>query len=249
MDIWFYFDVTHRLHTWCNPTSEGQLRELEDVLDLQSGTRVLDVACGLGEMLVGAAERRGIRGVGIDISPYAIRRAETRKAERAPDADVAFLEVRGEEYRIEDGERFDVAMCIGASWIWNGFAGTLDALMNFVRPGGIVVSGEPFWSKEPPPEYCEAESLTADMFTTLSGTLEIARDKGLELVWMQCSSKEDWDRYEMLQTASFDRFAREQPDHPDLEEIRAKLLPSKDAYLEWGRNCLGFAIWVFRVPA
>jgi SAM-dependent methyltransferase len=249
MDIWFYYDVTHRYHRYCNPVSSDAVRELEVVLGLGPETRVLDVASGLGEMLVGFAERYGSAGVGIDISTYFLERAERKRAERVPDADIRFVEMDGGDYRPGEGEEFDVAMCVGASWIWDGFEGTIRALTALVKPGGLIVSAEPYFKKEPPPEYLEAEEFDRETFTTLVGNYEIATRLGLSTVWMRGSSEQDWDRYEMLQTYAFDRFERENPDHADLEEIRTKHVKSRDIYIRWGREHFGFAFWVFRTPA
>ena len=139
-----------------------------------------------------------------------------------------------------------MAMCAGTSWIWDGFAGTLDALIGFAKPGGLIVSGEPFWRKYPPAEYCASQEIEPETFHTLAGCAGVAREKGLETVYVRASPEQEWDRYEFLQTVAFDRFARENPDHPDLEEIRTRILRSKEAYLRWGRDTLGFAFWVFR---
>ena len=246
MDIWRYFDIIHGLHTYCNPVSRQAVRDMEAVLDLQPGTRVLDIASGLGEMLIGFAERYGTSGVGVDISPYAVRRAEARKAKRAPDADIRFVEMKGEEYTLDDEDPFDVVMCIGASWIWQGYQGTLRALRRFVKPGGLIVSGEPYWRQPPDDRYLEIEDLKRDEFPTLSEFYENLEPAGLACVWMRGVTEQEWDRYEMLQLASLDRFAGEHPDDDDLAEIRAKLLPSKEAYFRWGRETLGFAFWILR---
>ena len=248
MDIWRYFDVTHGLHTYCNPISEEGVLEMEEVLDLQPGQRVLDIASGLGEMLIGMARRRAVSGIGVDASPYAIRRAEARKAEQAPEADVRFLEMKGEDYAPDPEAPFDVVMCIGASWIWKGHERTLRALRSFVKPGGLIVNAEPFWRKPPPDAYLRAEGLGRHEFPTLEEYYETLGKLGLSLVWMRGVTDQEWDRYEMLQTASLDRFARENPDDADLDEIRKKLLPSKEAYFRWGRDTLGFAFWVLREP-
>lgn len=245
MDDWFYYDVLHGLHRYCNPVSDAGVEELIRVLDPRPGMRVLDVACGHGEMLLQIAER-GATCVGVDLSPFAHARAVAALEARGPDLDVEFVHGRGEAYE-PDGP-FDVASCIGASWIWNGWRGTLDALMRFARPGGLVVAGEPYWKAEPPASYLEAEGLEADPFPAFGEYFAGARDRGLSLVWMRRSTSEDWDRYEMLQTASFDRFVRDHPEHEDLPAIRDRLAPGKQAYVEWGKDGLGFAIWVFRMP-
>ena len=246
MDDWFYYDAVHALHRYCNPVSEPAVRELEAVLDLEPGHRVLDIACGHASLLLGLAARFGTVGVGVDASPFALGRAEAARDELDKDVDVTFVHGRGEDFAAD--AEFDVAMCIGASWIWRGYAGTLRALRGFVRPGGLIVAGEPYWKADPPDSYLEAESLRRDEFPTLPAYHAFAVGEGLSLVWMRGSSQQEWDRYEMLQTASFDHFLRAHPDHPELEAIRRRLMPSKEAYLAWGREGLGFAVWVWRVP-
>lgn len=250
MDIWRYFDVIHGLHTYCNPVSRESVLELEAVLDLQPEMRVLDIASGLGEMLIGFSERHGVSGVGVDISPYAVRRAEARKAKRAPDADLVFVEMGAADYEppSDPSALFDVVMCIGASWIWNGYPGTLEAMRCFLKPGGLIVNGEPYWRQPPDDRYLEVEELKRDEFPSLAEYYGHLGRSGLSCVWMRGVTEQEWDRYEMLQLASLDRFARESPDDEDLDEIRKKLLPGKEAYFRWGRETLGFAFWVLRDP-
>ena len=50
MDIWKFYDVTHRYHEVCNPTSRAKLDELVGLLKLNPESRVLDIACGKGEL-------------------------------------------------------------------------------------------------------------------------------------------------------------------------------------------------------
>ena len=70
--------------------------------------------------------------------------------------------------------------------------------------------------------YLEAEGLTRDLFPSLAQYRATALEMGLELVWMAGSTLAEWDHYEMQQTAAVDRFARAEPDHPDLAEIRER---------------------------
>jgi ubiquinone/menaquinone biosynthesis C-methylase UbiE len=76
VDTWKLYDITHRDHVICNPTSTGKLDELIELLDLGPEPRVLDVASGKGEFIARVAERfggpagKGVRDVAIDISPF-----------------------------------------------------------------------------------------------------------------------------------------------------------------------------------
>ena len=102
----------------------------------------------------------------------------------------------------------------GASWIWNGYAGTLAALSGFVRPGGLIVSGEPFWKKEPDPEYIQIEDFEPETFATHAGNVQIGIDIGLTPLYTLVSSDDDFDRYEALQWRATERWAAARENGP-----------------------------------
>ena len=68
----------------------------------------------------------------------------------------------------------------------------------------------------------------------------------MELVHTIVSSKDDWDRYEGLQWFATDEYARTHPDDPDLAELVERVRKEKAAFLRWGRDTLGWAIYMFR---
>lgn len=70
--------------------------------------------------------------------------------------------------------------------------------------------------------------------------------EGLELVHTFVSSKDDWDQYEGLQWYATAEYARSHPDDPDLPELLERVTKAKGVYLRWGRDTLGWAIYVFR---
>ena len=74
MDIWKFYDITHREHSYCNPMSRARFDQLIDLLKLKRGARVVEIASGKGEFLVRLAEKYGVSGIGVDISPFFIAR-------------------------------------------------------------------------------------------------------------------------------------------------------------------------------
>lgn len=247
MDFFERMAIVHAAHVFWNPISDEGVEDLIAALDLAPGARVLDIACGAGELLVRIAERYGATGVGVDISAAALATARAKARGRVPDAGLEFVEGDGAQYEA-DAASFDAVCLVGASWIWKGYENTLDALLRWLRPGGVLLFGEPYWKvADPPAAYCEADGgFTTETFTSLDGIREATLARGLQIVYMVGSSERDWDRYEMLQSLAADRWARANPDHPDLAEFLEATRRDRALYLRWGRDALGFAQFVFR---
>jgi rifampin ADP-ribosylating transferase len=116
-----------------------------------------------------------------------------------------------------------------------------------VKPGGWVVVGEPYWLQEPSEYYLEASGLARDDVGSHASNAESGEQRGLDLVHTIVSSHDDWDRYEGLQWYATDEYARSHPDDSDLAEVVARVGEARAAYLRWGRDTLGWAIYVFRL--
>lgn len=249
MDMWKFFDITHRKHVVCNPTSEEKLGRLVDLVQLPTTARAVDIACGKGEFLIRLAEAYGMRGVGVDLSPFFAAEAERRLSTRAPQAAVTFTQMDGADFKPDTPHSLTLASCIGASWVFGGHAKTLDALVGMVEPDGWVIVGEPFWLREPSDEYLQALGLPKDAFGSHMDNVEAGRQRGLDLVHTLVSSQDDWDRYEGLQWHAMADYARTDRNDADLPELLERVAKEKSAYLRWGRDTLGWAIYVFRCPS
>ena len=245
MDLWRFFDITHREHVVWNPISIEKLEELIALLRLRPGERVLDIASGKGEFLVRLAERYGIEGVGVDLSPYCVADAQRKHQQRVPEAHLRFLEMEGADYAPDELESFDVVACIGASWIYGGHKGTLSALASMAAGESWIVVGEPYWRQPPAEEYLAAIGEQRSTYGTHKENVEVGQAQGLELAYTLVSSPDDWDRYEGLQWCAAERWARAHPEDPDAEAVLERVRRNKMAYLTWGRETLGWAIYVF----
>ena len=246
MDMWKFYDITHREHVVCNPIGEEKLARLVDLLQLPEGAHVVDIACGKGEFLIRLAEAYGIHGIGVDLSPFFTAEAQKRLVARAPDADVVFREMDGADFKPDRKHSFALASCLGASWVYGGHAATLGALSSMVEPGGWVVVGEPYWLREPPEAYVEASGVARDHYGTHSGNVEAGELMDLVLVHTFVSSQDDWDTYEGLQWYATEQYARSHQGDPDLPDLVGRVAKEKAGYLRWGRDTLGWAIYVFR---
>jgi SAM-dependent methyltransferase len=245
MDLWKYFDITHREHVFCNPMSVEKFEELIALLRLRPGARVLDIAMGKGEFIIGLAKQNSIEGIGVDLSPYCVSDAREKLMERVPDAQLEFLEMDGADYEPEE-ESFDLVACIGASWIYGGYRGTLKALKGMAASGSWVVVGEPYWRQEPPAEYLRAIGEERSTYGTHYENAEMGKEFGLELAYTLVSNQDDWDQYEGLQWYAAEEWASEHRDDPDVKEVLKRVRENREMYLRWGREVFGWAIYVFK---
>ena len=245
MDFWKYFAIGHEHHVYCNPLGEAKADELISLLALPEDARVLDIACGKAEFLVRIAKRWQCSAVGVDLSPYFAADARANVASAGLESAIEIVETNGMEY---DGEpsSFDAAVCLGASWIWDGLEGTLRALLSWAKPGGLVVVGEPFWRGTPSPEHLEAAELTRSSFGTHFGNGQTGLGLGLALLHTIVSSEDDWDRYEGYQWYAAEKYSKQNPDDPDIPDLMANMHKARDLYLQWGRNEMGWSVYLFQ---
>lgn len=246
MDMWKFFGITHRDHVVMNPMSLAKTEEMIACLRLPDAGRVLDVACGKAEFLCRVAERYPVTGIGIDLSPFTIAEARRNVAARGLEGRIELLHMDGGRYEPAPGTMVDLASCIGGSWIFQGHKGTLEALGRMVRPGGLVLVGEPFWRMEPDPEYLVQTGQDAGLWGTHAGNVQAGLDLGLTLVYTVVSNEDDWDRYEGLQWQAAERHAVDHPDDPDVAPLLQTARRNRDAYLRWGRDSVGWAMYLFQ---
>jgi len=247
MDKWKFYGITHRDVTFCNPMSEQKFDELVGLLDLPPDSRALDVACGKAELLRRISRRYGASGVGVDISPYEVKDAVRKNLELGLDRRIEIVEGDGAKHETEP-ESFDLTMCIGATWVWGGYKGTLSALKQRTRPGGLILVGEPYKIKDPDQAYLDAEGDFAANLVTHHDNYRVGVDSGLTFLYSMVSSADDWDRYEGMTHRGAESYAIENPEDLDVPELLDLARQNTEKYLRWGRDTLGWAVYMFRKP-
>jgi SAM-dependent methyltransferase len=238
-------EIAEAHHRILNPFTDDKLDLLGEICRISPGSRQLDLACGKGEMLTLWAARYGLHGVGVDISKIFLAAARERAEELNVAAQIRFVESDAASY--EDNPRsYDLVSCMGATWIGDGLAGTLDIMRRHLRPGGLAVVGECYWTSPPPPEAYESLQVSENAFTTLSGTAERCADAGFELVEMVMSNLDSWDRYVASQWWTISAWLRDNPDDVDVPAMRQFLTRARTSHLEYGRQYMGWGAFVLR---
>jgi len=236
--------IAHGLLKHAAPIAETTIEEVLDLLPLSSGSTALDVGCGRAELLLRLIKRFSLRATGVDLDPEVLARAR-REAERRGCADRLTL-VGGSAHEAHFEESFDLTACIGSSHACGGYPGTLDAVSTWTKPGGYVLLGEGFWRRPPERAYLTSFGGSADELRPHHENVVLARGAGLAPVWSFVSRDEDWDRYEGLYRFAMSRFLEEHPDDPEAPAFRERSERWYDGYLRWGRDTMGFALYLFR---
>jgi SAM-dependent methyltransferase len=240
MDFFDLVNISERYMLLVNPLTPEKVLTVGKFLRLKAGSRVIDFGCGYGEVLALWAQRFGISGIGIDVRAQACHRARQNVLERGLSDRIQIVCANAADYSIEE-HSFDTAVCIGASFIWDGYSPTLRALKRAARSGSRLAIGEPYWrTSDVPPEYAQSQPEVLTEYGILQG----ARQEGFDFEYVVRASHDDWDRYEADNWHGLVRWLEDNPDHPEREQVISHLHKAQDEYVRYGRRHLGWAVYV-----
>jgi hypothetical protein len=234
---WWYAVVESR-HEIQNPTSAEKILQLGRELGLDSSSHLLDVAGGRGgpaSLLVGEF---GCRVTLVELAPEFAAEAREKTG-------IEVVESDAKDFEIDPGG-YDAAMCLGATFAYEGLVPTVQALARAVPPRGRIAVGEPYWRRWPLPDGFAPEEFEG--LLPLVDTVERFESAGVELVALIDSSLDDWDRYESLHWSTLDEWLAANPDDPQSEEFRERGKHIRERHLRWRRELMGWAIFVGRTP-
>ncbi len=245
MDVLRQHEIAEAAHRILNPFTDDKLMLLGAACRVHERQQQLDLACGKGELLCRWAHQFGISGLGIDISPVFISAARSRAAELGVEHRLRFQEGDASQVTASAGS-FDVVSCLGATWIGGGLAGTTELMRRVLRPGGLMLVGEPFW-REPPPEGApRALGFEPTQLTSLSGTIDRVAAAGCDLVEMVLADEDSWDRYVAGQWWTLHEWLQSHAEDPAADVMRDYLNTSRRAHLTYGRRYLGWGVFALR---
>jgi len=237
--------IAHADLPYCNPISVAKHDRVLDGLGDHRGLRVFDAGCGRADLLARLAQRFDARGVGVDLNARLLEDGRRRLAQRCPDADITLVEADLTQYPSPE-EPFDLVACVGGPFA--RFGPMWAALGRFLRPGGRLLWGGPYWQRSPAEEYLAFLGVGADTYCDHGQNILEARDLGLVPLYAAVTNQDEWDDYEGTYAGAIERHLLAHPDDPDAEAMRQRIRPWQEAYLRWGRGTLGFGLYLFAAP-
>ncbi len=244
MDIPRIFTISESEHRIHNPFTPEKYATLGRVLRMKPRTRILDLGSGSGEMLCTWARDHGINGTGIDMSQLFTAQAKQRAEELGVSERVHFIHSDAAGYVTD--EKCDVAACVGATWIAGGVAGSIELLAKSLKPGGMILIGEPWWRQVPATEEiaqaCGVSS-RAD-FLTLPGLVASFDEFGYDIVEMVLADQEGWDRYEAAKWLTMRRWLEANAEDDFADEVRAELTIAPKRHVTYAREYFGWGVFV-----
>jgi cyclopropane fatty-acyl-phospholipid synthase-like methyltransferase len=247
MDNRRFSSIAHgRLPVW-NPVSVDHLQQYVSHFALAENSAVLDIGCGRGHALNLILSQYPVRGFGVDSSAYAIA-AATRDLAAFVTAGRLVLVERAFDVRDYDAATLGLIVCIGSTHAVGNYRETLRAAKRLLSPSGLLLVGEGYWKRTPAVDYLAFLQMSSAEHSTHQGTQSIGIDEGFNLVSCSECSPAEWDDYEDQYARNVEEFVRANEHDRDAKAMLERIRPWREAYLRWGRDTLGFGLYLFRAP-
>jgi SAM-dependent methyltransferase len=240
--------IAHRDHDYCNPISAAKIEKVLDLLPLDGNSRVLDLGCGRAELALRIIERFASTVIAVDHSEPMLDAARERAQWTGALAKLHLDDSDIRNYQA-DPETFHLTVMLGAGGIEGGMRGICSQLRTWTKPGGYILVGEGYWQRKPRAEYVAFLGGPETQYLDHGGNVQAGVSAGLIPMYALTASLDEWDDYEWKYSRSIERYAGERPDDPDVPEMLKRGRRWRDAYLQWGRDTLGFGVYLFYRPS
>ena len=118
------------------PTDEAVVWEMLDLAKVSEGDVVYDLGCGDGRIVISAAKKFGVRGVGVDLNPHLIRYSRDNAVKAGVADRVRFLEQNFLDTDLQEATVVTLFLSDAANLKLR------PKILKEMRPGSRVVSNE-----------------------------------------------------------------------------------------------------------
>jgi len=239
--------IAYEAMGFCNPLSVETLERTLAWARLKPGLRTLDLGCGNAQMSIHLAEQHRLVVDAIERSPAVAAVARRRLEGRGAPGAVTLHEVDSDDF-LKAAEPYDVIVSVGASGIVPGPPEPqeiMEALKGHLKPGGMLLWADPYWKADPDPNFVAMLGAYA-AYKTHAGNIEAGEAAGLELWYAGMSPAHEWDDCAFSMYAAAQTWLASHPDDPQAADVRMRAQMQRMAYTTFGRDTLGFGLYLFR---
>jgi cyclopropane fatty-acyl-phospholipid synthase-like methyltransferase len=233
--------------TFHGPLSTERADRLAIDLAASRPANVVDYGCGWGELLLRVLEAAPeANGVGIDIHGPDLARGRENAEKRGLSGRVSFIEGPARDH----ASPADVVISCGAYQAFGAIPAALKALRALLKPAGLLLFGAEIWDRTPTDEQLANmwPGMTVDDCLHLPDLVEAATASGFRPLRIQTATRGEWEEFESGYAAGAEEWLLANGDHPEADQIRAKLDRHRSIWLRGHRDVLGYAYLTLGVP-
>ncbi|CAM3878889.1 class I SAM-dependent methyltransferase [Vibrio aquimaris] len=229
-----------------NPIKPSCIDNLLDNLWLNEDSLILDVGCGNGELIKKVLEKFNCQAVVIEIDELEIAKAKENLESYLDN--ITFHTSAFKDVELPKGV-FDACFSLGSTQAFGDGSEAIDnalsEMKSLIVANGVILLGEGYWRKEPDKEYLLATGIDPFELRSNLQNIEAGKQLDLECIYVVHSSYQDWDTFESSFWMASERELLLDPDNVELLDKVNTRRNWKDAYLKWGRETMGFALYLF----
>lgn len=235
-------------HNALNPLTEAHLRRLAQACGVTRATRLLDLACGRGDLLNSWALWYELNGTGVDADEEVIDNAMHNANDLKVWAQVQYV-VSDVLSFPQDFHQYHIVSHLAMVAHGGNLGGALASMRPALRDGeaGILLVGEVFWRRTPTPEACQALGIQAHDLNDLAGVLAHFHALDLDVLELLIPTPEEWDAYHGAEWRAVQAWLDEHPEHEQAQEVRAEWRARQRAYVSVERDFLAWGAFALAV--
>ncbi len=233
----------------CNGVTMAAIETVVARAGLAAGAEALDVGAGNAAVAIRLAEAFGLRVTAIEMDPGMADLARARIAEAGVGDRVALV-VAAAAGVLARTPRFDLITALGTTNVTGEGRprpeASLAGLRRALKPGGWLLWGDLVWLSEPPGplrQIVEANNLYADH----AGWQAAATAAGLDVAAADISPQTVFDAYARSLARAAGQWLEANPAAPEAGSVRMSADRVR-AMLEYGRDHIGFGLYLLRNP-
>jgi ubiquinone/menaquinone biosynthesis C-methylase UbiE len=240
-----FFKIAEMHQPFSHPLPPEKLLHLATLCGVNAGTRLLDLACGKGELLVQWARAYDLQGTGVDEDETLIDAAHQRANELEVWSQLQFVESDVLDFP-QPFHQYNIVSCLSATWLETDKALLIATLREALKTtrGGLLLIGETFWQKAPPPEVCAAMGIGRDDLPLLGELVGQFFSADVQLLNMLLATTEDRDGFYSQQWQAVHQWIQQQPEHEDVPALRDWVQQNQQHYLQYEREYLGWGVFI-----